>query len=738
MATTPKKPTTPQAGPELSEEPLQQSPNYFSLAATSVERQLTSNHISGGLGEYSSTNSLLLDKSEFITFTKPTDLLVSRHYPNYQIFNKSGSGADETLGVLLAQSLDSESALEDFRVVLASPDIPSAIINALLPRVTLTVRRGRYLMSEKMIDKEVMDKLSGTTTDPNVVSAISHVITRVLKHMNLVIDGPERKIARMASGFALSMADIKRLILTESLRDIFSDARIAMFTKELDADTSPNLIGEQISTMLRHASHSIPEIRLRLEQLDTVQGLVQLYYRKPEELSNTLRATSNLATLANFANFLANAVSTQDPIYTLADNSTSREACSAILTILQSAPEIEVIPLKKYADYFGLVPCSAADGIYRGLVAYLPLSQASKLDVVNNYDTGPGQELALIPREYIPATTLAPEISRSLSNPEAMLGLANLVADEIATARWSMSDAPIMRTIGMLDVDVIYLAMARAEIIAIIRTSEAKAIHFSLVYASKVSEYWRTRLEASTPSISYFGDPQSMLIYQSGATAQVPVSLPARSQSIELAAAYDINYQGAITDHLESDIAKPLSFEIVLLNPNDVTGKTTLKLRISPLELLVGPNPMLQRGGAKYSIVREPAVDRDIAIILSMAAAFASAKEPIIADKAKSWMVESLTPLATHPAVTRVAIKALNTAVVQAKLDARTLTPQYKEAIVRAYFGTLLALLVRFGKIDEQIMADINNLLSVNALSVKAALSLATMPTALDASESLL
>jgi hypothetical protein len=659
---------------------------------------------------------------------------VSRHFPGYRIFGVGGKAADETIGLLLAQSLDSEGALESFRQTLASPGIASAIISKLLPRVSMPVNRGKYIMSENMIVDVTSEVLTGTVEDSNVISAIAHVITRVLSNLGLVLEGSDRKITRMDQHYALTMKDIKRVVLIESLRDIFSEARIAEATKRLDQDVSPNLIAEAIANMLRHASHSIPEIRLRLEQLDIVQSLVQYYYRAPEEMSNTMRASTTLASLAGYANFLADAVVHKVPPISSASNTDMREACSAILTVLQSAPSIEAIPLSKFAEHFGIVPCSAPDGIYRGLVAYLPLMQTSKLDVVNVYQRDGGAELALIPTEYVPATTIASEINRTVLAPEAIHGLANLVADEIAMAKFTVDDLPTLRTIGMTDNDLVYLAMAQAEIVAITKT-ESDTRPISLVYAARVSEYWRTRLNAATPSLSYFADPQSLLIYQSGAEEQLPTPLPVRMQSLDLSAAFDTYYQGNALATLDTQVAKPLTFSISIVNPSAESGSTTLNVRVSPLELLVGLNPSLDREGAQYAMVKEPGVDRDMALIMSLASAFSGAGPQVVADKARSWLVETLTPLATHPAVTRVAVRALNQAVIAAELDARRLAPQYKEAVVKAYFGTLLALLVRFGKIDEKILEDILANLPVSALSVKAALSLATMPTALDANQ---
>jgi hypothetical protein len=575
--------------------------------------------------------------------------------------------------------------------------------------------------------------LSSRVVDQNVISAVAYVITSVLAHMDMVMFGPERRIVRTANTYALTMEDIKRTILTESLRDIFSGARIAEATKPLDADTTPNLIGESIARMLRHASHTIPEIRLRLEQLDMVQALVQTYYREPQKLTNTMRASTTLASLANYANFLADAVVRKKPAQLSTSNSDMREACSAILTVLQSAPSIDVIPLAKYADYFGVVPCAAADGIYRGLVVYTSLGQTSRLDVVNYYKKGPASELALLPTEYVPITTVASEINNSLLSVEAVQGLANLIADEIASARFAIDDLPALRTIGMTEEDLVYLAMAKSEIVAVTK-STLNSTSFRLVYAAKVAEYWRTRLNAATPSISYFDDPQSLLVYQAGAQSKLPTTMAVRSQSLDLSAAYDTTYHCSVEPFLAKDIARPYTLTVMLKNPNDEGQQTELRLKISPLDLLVGQEPDVNRGGAIYAMIKEPGVDRDIALIMAIASAYAASGPQIVADKAKSWIVETLTPLATHPAITRVATKALHHAVIAAKLDARKLAPQWKEAVLRAYFGTLLTLLYRFGKIDETVLEEINQNLPVNALSVKAALSLANMPMALDAS----
>jgi hypothetical protein len=349
------------------------------------------------------------------------------------------------------------------------------------------------------------------------------------------------------------------------------------------------------------------------------------------------------------------------------------------------------------------------------------------------YEKPNGAELSLIPSVFTPAATMAPEISRSLLSMDAMLGLANLAADEISDSKFTIEDRPVLRTIGMDSAALTYLAIAHAETVAVTISRDA-ADPFNIIYATSVSEHWRTRLGASSPNIAYFADPASMLVYHSGAVSKMPTALPARAQTLAVSTGYDSTYTGDVAQFLLTSISRPFTFDIPL-DSNDQTDVKALKVRISPLEMLLGPDPTVNPDMAQYAVIREPGVDRDVVISLAIAAAFCGSPYGPTSDKAKSWVVEVLTPLATHPAVTRLAIRGINQAVIDAKLDARRLGPQYKEAVVRAYFGTLLGLLERMGKVDPEITKIILEHLPVNSLTVKAALSLATIPTKIDASD---
>jgi hypothetical protein len=274
--------------------------------------------------------------------------------------------------------------------------------------------------------------------------------------------------------------------------------------------------------------------------------------------------------------------------------------------------------------------------------------------------------------------------------------------------------------------------MAQSQMTGVVKVDD-DTMPFRLIYAVRVGEHWRSWIDAASPDIAYFADPQSALIYVSGATAQLPTALPARHQTLDLSSSYDTQYSGDVKSFLNDDIQRPFFFDISMENPGN--DDIVLKLKINPLELLTGKSKVVDRGGAYYGIVREPGVDRDIAILLSIASGYARAESDVLSDKAKSWIVEVMTPLAAHPAITRLAVRAFNQAIVDNRLDARRFSTQYKQAMVRAYYGTLLGILMRMGKIDDQIRDRILKDLPVNSLSVKAALSLASMPMAIDASD---
>lgn len=714
--------------------PANAEPVNNTQMSTFEQAAVTFNHSSGKrlLKASYATDALNLAESELVTFVKPTEILVSRWFPGYRTTDLSGKSADEGIGQLLGESLTDQDALESFRRVLSTPDIIASALRKLLPRSAIPVKRGAYLVSEAMVGKAAAEALEAAgVSGVAVTAAIAHVLVRVLTHMELVQPGREQKIIATASSFALSTGDLRRVILTEALRDVFSESRIAEATRSLDASATPELIAESISRMLRHASHSIREVKLRLEQLETVEHLIYLFYSSPASLTTEMQASANLAALANFANFIAFAQDRVMPPYAMGATADLKEACANVLTLLQSAPSIEAMPLNKFADYFGVVPGSSADGLYRGAVVYKASTQVSKMEVADVMPRPDGAEIALVPGEYTPLAAISSELNRSLLTSTAMEGLANLVADEISQAPFSVGDPPRLVSIGLTAEDLLYLAMAKADIVAF--TAPGK-FGPGIVYGAMVSERWMMNLAASTPYLAFFDDAASVVVYTSGGNVVLPSALPARSQSIGLSMSSDTFYRGDVAPHLFEGIETTFNVTIPIQNPGDAAGSTSLPLKINILSLLIGQNDQsLPLGGSYYAAVKEPGVDCDIEMMLTIASHYMQQGDEIVSDRAKSWLVEVLSTAVTHPAVVRIASRALSSAILEAKLDARRLAPQFKELMMKAYFVTLLATLSRFGKIPPNLVQSILADAPISGLSIKAALTLASMPLRLTA-----
>lgn len=191
----------------------------------SVFQAQASNGLKDQLRVYPITrDSEYADALEFVSFTRPTDVMVSRWYPGYRVTDLTGKQAEEGIGLMLANTLTTIEALENFRRLLATPDLASEIITTLLPRANVAVRGRQYLMSEELVGKttsEIMDRRGWTV--PELQAAYSHAITRVLSSLELVQPGVDKRVVNVAPTYAVSAEDISRIILIESMRDVFSE-----------------------------------------------------------------------------------------------------------------------------------------------------------------------------------------------------------------------------------------------------------------------------------------------------------------------------------------------------------------------------------------------------------------------------------------------------------------------------------------------------------------------------------
>lgn len=259
-----------------------------------------------------------------------------------------------------------------------------------------------------------------------------------------------------------------------------------------------------------------------------------------------------------------------------------------------------------------------------------------------------------------------------------------------------------------------------------------------LVYSARVSEQWRQRVLAANTSTAFFTSPASLITYSAPAHATEPTPLPSRPQSFSgLSEVQPTMYRANILSHLGTRLEKRIGVKIPLRGYADAEPKRlTLDVRVlSPLLGFdeSGEVPDRDVGGDRvaYRAVLEPGVDRDVYMMLHVICAYASAGEnsqnEIMSDRAKSWLVEVLVGLTTHPAIRLIAERAANKALIENGIDARALTTQMREFTIRAAFGTALAVLAQFEKIPVELADQLKDVVPISNLSVRAQLGLAAL-----------
>lgn len=677
---------------------------------------------------------------DFVSFPTPRDVLVSRWYPGYRVTDLTGVSADEALALTLGATMESLDDLQRFQRILATPDIAADIIAKLLPRNGVPVKSRAYLMTEKMVSETVKEivkqKVAGV--DDAIIMAYNHAILRVLTAKDLVAPGPESRVVNQAKSYAIDATSLRQVIMTEAMRGVFSESRVASVIKYLDQEATPQIFGEQLGEMFRQFSRSIPEIQLRLKQFDTVVQVLHAMNVNPTDVPEELRAHPALLSLLSISNFtlyaadnpLRDANMPGDAIEEI------RRAADAVLTVVQSAPSIESLPLSKFAELFGEVPVSSPDGLRRGLVLYTSQGQSSKMDVADVWPRAGGFALSQLDPSYVRAAGVAAPLTGSMLSVDAVKGLANIVADEAAMIPQDEPGfiTPELYMIGVTGVDLMYLAMARAASVSYVRidnTNDQRGL--PLLFGCSVAEQWRMDVLAATPTTAYFTDPAAVIMYTSKMTPKDAKPLPARSQTLGLQMNRDIAYIGSnIESLLVKTVEETFSFKITVQPYGQ--DAIPLNLKINVLEGLVGTEAKpINRGEAYYAAVREPGVDTEIETLLRLALAYASSDDQDInGDKAKSWLIVHLAPIMMHPAVRLIAERAINAAVIEQKLDARALRPQMREVYSRAFFGVALAILNRFGKIDGTTASALTKAIPTSALSLQAALTLAQLPAAIN------
>lgn len=684
------------------------------------------------------------------SYATPTDVLISRWYPGYRTVDLTGPAAEEAIAILLGDSISTLSELAAFQKKLGTPDIAMSAIAKLFARPFVPLKSRETVVSEEAIAAAVAAVFveRGLPSAGGAVPAYTHAITRVLASKGLVLMGETKRLVKVASSFVITIPDLQRLILTESMRTLFSEQRINDACRTLDQNTTPQLMGEVIGNMFRHFSLSIPEIKLRLEQLDMVINLVKVYNLRRDELPTALEAHPSLRSLASLANFIA--FSVEQPMDSVLMPTSSlqelKDACNAIDLVVRSAPAIESISLSKFTEFFGEAPSSSAEGTRRGTVIYSARGQTSKMDVANIAPQKVGARVALVDPAYVKPSSVSSVLNGSLLTTDAMTGLASLVADEmsngLARIESPLFSSPTLAAVQVTDLELTLLAMARAQSVAFVDDVDAQlpandvlsSRKVSILYGVNVAEQWRSSVFAASPNMAFFTDPASVIVYTSKMLATSPKALPSRSQTIGLSMSRDTLILSDIDSLVDRNVQEIFSLKIPVRDPE---GKTVvLNLDIPVLgALMTLPAGSIDKGDNYVAAVREPGVDAELQLMMDIAVAYAALPATdTIGDSARSWLVLRLAPLLTFPQIVQLGHAATNRAIVNAKFDGRRLGSQARELYVRALLGTALAVLNRFGKINNQTVVDLVRHVPVNTLSTAATTVLSQLPDLINGS----
>lgn len=687
--------------------------------------------LAGTVKAYTAEDSAVPTDVQFIAVVKPTDVVVSRWYPGYREVTLSGKDADEALAIQLASTLTTAGALANFRTLLVTADLPMEIIAKLFPRAGVPIKRGAaYLVTDKTVRKTVASSLATRGfNQPDVVSAYSFIVTRVLAGLDLVQLSMTEKAILTMPAYAVNIDRLGSILLIDTLRGLFSEAHINTTMRVLSKDATPDIIGEAISRLFMSLSSTIHEIGYKLQQVEMVSSLVHFACVAPDALPPAMRGNADLARLAAMANFLVYASSKVVPVSPTGEIGEMREACKAVLTALQSAPSLEIIQLTKYASHFGVIPGAGTEGLNRGAVMYLALNQVSKMAIVDTQKAPDGLLAQAIPGSYAPITGLSSEINRTMLQPTAMYGVANIVADELGASEFQLGDAPLLLTLGVSVEDLQYVALAKAQSVAIVGGDSEGP---ELVFMATVAEQWRQRVLAATNGTAFFTSPASIIAYEVAAQSIEPTPLPSRPQSLNVGDSTETVYRGDVAQHFTPDVEQSFELRLPL---RGMPGKpdTMLTLEINTLgpilSALTPDGKLVDRGDAHYQAILEPGVDRDLRLLLAVVSAYAADGGDILSDRAKSWLVETMGDVMKHPAVRGIAERALAQAIFNAKIDGRKLQAQYRELVIKAMFGSALAVLARFGKIDMDLAVKLVKVMPVSSLTVRAQLGLAAVST---------
>lgn len=678
----------------------------------------------------SATNNL--DAARIIANANPTQVIVSRSNPGNHILAMAGLSADEAIARLLSQRMNTTEALAQFGRVLSTPSHLSQAIEKLFKRTDVPLKMRGYQVSEQMVESLMPSVIPDAPEE--VQAAYAHVICRILEARSLLVLSPAKQLVFSHAQYTASVNDIRTALLIDSIKGLFDETRIKSTMAAISDELTPRLLAERLGVLFRGFAAAIPQIALELSYLDIAMFTVNEYLVSPETLPLELRANSALASLAGYANIVLAVAALRDfdPSAQTESIETRSRACEHVLKAIASTDMLETMELSKYSEMFYIAPATSADGERRGAVIARRFGQKSRMTVVDVYAEAGVTRMSEQDSALVSAGVLAPMVDQNLTSDEAVTGIVNLLADDLATklVDGTPYGKPELWSFQVDPQDLVYLAMYRSSGLMITRVASGKgakgSVFQSFVYSVNVRAGWRMAVTAATGSDVFFYDPASVILYTTDNVMVAGKALPAREQGIGTKPMTDTYYLGSVEEYLQKGVSEPFR---VVVPVSGMKEPITLNIPVLSTFLTQFGSESMTASTAYYAAVKEIGVDEEVKAIFGVVSSYMGGDDKIAADKAASWLIVHLSPLMRSPVIVAMAERAINAAFYEAGLDARRLASQMNEVKIRALLAVVLVALNRFNKITAAQLNKVIRDMPVHTLSLHASMSMATLPS---------
>lgn len=685
----------------------------------------------GGFAAHAIGDVTALSEGNFVSMVAPDAIITNKTAPGNHVLSLTGLTADEAIARLLSTSLNTSTAISDFNRVLATPSNVVSIVTKLMGRPDVPLKGRVQKLSEEAISAQVAKHLASKTLE--VRSAYSYVVSRVMEMRGYLTPSTPINVVHRSEQLVASYDDVKCALLVQSLRGVFDDARIKRMLETLEDSVTPALLAEMMGRLFREFSLALPLVARDVQRFEVSAFTVTEFLRSPSTFPLELSGNEAVQTLSRYANFIVAATSSAsfDPSAMSTSIAERKVACEHVLMAINASQMLETMSLTAFAALFHTVSAQGTDGGRRGLVLAQRAGQESSMTVVNAVKENGILKTSEVDPQCVRSSGLAPIVNASLASDVVFTGVINLLADNLRDLMDDINQplaAPILWTYQVSDSDLIYYAMGKCSTLMIMAGDPSDPLkNVKFVYGVMVKTGWRMKVGASDGQEVFFGDPAAVCLYSADVIPVQGKSLPVRPQTIGTKIMKDVYFLESESRFLSETVQEAFRFKLNIRGESD-----PIQLSIPVLgRMLMDPSTgkANDTGDMYYASVREPGFDSEMRNMFAVFSHFLDSSDVVMKDKAASLLATALKSVMHNPVVLTVAQSALNLALVEAKIDMRTIQSQREHVLIRTIIGTALAFLQRFNKVTAAQLETIVAKMPVSSLTTEAQITLSTLPS---------